>query len=133
MSNVSFEVSGGTVLRNGEPIADYDETTGLLDFYPDKARFRAPVVSFLKGMNLPVETGTVSKKSKAPASQPQEASQDASEAPGDGEVAKAMEVLRKAGKLPDAASSLEDRLASKVKVAPPGERIIDPEAGWVRG
>ena len=61
MSNVTFEVSAGKILRNGEAIAEYDEA-GKLDFYPDKARFRAPVVAFLKSMDLPVETGTVTKK-----------------------------------------------------------------------
>lgn len=137
MSNVTFEVSAGKVLRNGEAIADYDES-GKLDFYPDKARFRAPVVAFLKSMDLPVETGTVTKKENKPVdapAQPQKPSQDASEEPGEDEVAKAMEVLRKAGKLPEAAKAddVADRLAKKLPMASPQDRILDPEHGWVRG
>jgi hypothetical protein len=142
MSNVTFEVSAGKVLRNGEAIADYDES-GKLDFYPDKARFRAPVVAFLKSMDLPVETGTVTKKENKPVDAPAQAqkpSQDASEEPGEEEVAKAMEVLRKAGKAPAEAApvvssgqvDLEKRLTEKVVGSMSRDPILDPQEGRVR-
>ncbi len=140
-----YELTEGMILRDGEPVANYNKDTGSLDFLPDMAKFRAPVVRFLKDMELPVAqpSGTVTRKTNVPEDAvpaPSEAAQSASEAPGEDEVAKAMEVLRKAGKLPAEAPAvspgqvaLEKRLTEKVTKGMIGEPVIDPVHGWVRG
>lgn len=143
----SYEVNGGQVLRDGEPIANYDQDTGKLDFLPDKARFRAPVVEFLRSLDLPVEapTGKTVKKSGVPAavekpvSEPSEAPQSDSEASGDTVTVSKEEFEAMKAKLAEiataqkSADTLSQKVAQKVTFCPPSEKILDPETGWVRG
>lgn len=51
---VSYTLAGNQILRNGEPVANYERETGALDFLPAMDRFRAPVVKFLNENELPI-------------------------------------------------------------------------------
>lgn len=140
-----YELNGDTILRDGNPVANYNRETGSLDFLPDMAKYRMPVVKFLKAMDLPVAqpTGNVTRKTNVPEDavpDDSKAAQSDSEAQAEDEVAKAKEVLRKAGLLPaeapvvsDAQVALEKRLTEKVVKGMVGEPICDPVHGWIRG
>jgi len=51
------------ILRGETPIAEYDRETGKLDFLPDCAKFRAPVVRWIKTQGFTV--GKVAKQGEA--------------------------------------------------------------------
>lgn len=55
MSKVTYSVADGHVLRGTEKVAAYNSKTGELEFLPDMANYRAPVVRFLREQNLPAE------------------------------------------------------------------------------
>lgn len=144
----SYEVNGGQVLRDGEPIANYDKNTGKLDFLPDKARFRAPVVEFLRSLDLPVEapTGKTVKKSGVPADLAPKADSEAAEAPqGEDEATDEVVTISKAeleamkaklaavATVEKQADALSTGISKKVVFCPPSEKIFDPEVGHIRG
>lgn len=141
----NYEVNAGQVLRNGEPIANYDQTTGKLDFLPDMARFRAPVVEFLRSIDLPVEapTGKTVKKSGVPAAVSGEAEakpEEAAAEPKDevvtiskAELEAMKEKLASVATVEKQADALSAGISKKVVFCPPGEKILDSETGWVRG
>jgi hypothetical protein len=69
---VSYTLAGGQILRNNEPVANYDRDTGALDFLPAMDRFRAPVVKFLNENELPIapQTPPAPEAEKRPATTP---------------------------------------------------------------
>lgn len=85
MSN--YILTGKTILRDDVPVANYDSDTGSLDFLPDLAKYRAPVVRFLREKGLPV----VVTATPAPA-----ASVTEGDAPTDEQVAQAQAILARA-------------------------------------
>ena len=144
MSNTGYELNAGKILRNGEVIADY--ANGTLDFLPGMAKYRMPVVKFLKeqGHTIAESTGTVTRKSGVPAEAAQEPAtatqnEDQTEVVATvsadefealkRELAEARAQLAQASK----PAGIEQRITERVKFAPPSEKICDPEQGWIRG
>jgi hypothetical protein len=62
----AYTVASGYILRGDEKIAAYDQQTGIVDFLPGKANYRAPVVGFLRKASLPVEVAPESPVEKEP-------------------------------------------------------------------
>lgn len=141
----AYEVNGGQVLRNGELIANYDEASGSLDFLPDMARFRAPVVEFLRSKGLNVASGSVTKKSGVPSqpekpdSGPSGASQNDPEGSGDTVTVSKAELAAMKAKLAELTAArtqsdaVSENIQRKVVFCPPQDKIFDPEVGHIRG
>lgn len=65
MSKTAYSVAEGHVLRGTVKVAAYDQSTGLVDFLPGMANYRAPVVAFLRKSNLPVDVAPVMPEGEA--------------------------------------------------------------------
>lgn len=55
MSKVNYSVADGHVFRGSEKVAAYEAETGVLDFLPGMANYRAPVVRYLREQGLMAE------------------------------------------------------------------------------
>jgi len=65
MSN-EYSIRVNEVLRGETPVATYDRETGQLDFLPEMARYRVPVVKFLKSENFKIASKPSAKKAEKP-------------------------------------------------------------------
>lgn len=77
----TYNLSGSKLLRDGELIANRDETTGVVDFLPDMARYRAPATQYLKTLGL----------DKAPVAPPEVVERQRKPKPAGGPVSEAQE------------------------------------------
>jgi len=49
-----YTLAAGQVLRDGTPVANYNEAAGALDFLAEMDRYRAPVVRLLNKLGKPI-------------------------------------------------------------------------------